>query len=140
MRLGLAVAIAVIGFIFTSKQWLQFINSLSPEAGLVLKNVIIFLIILGLHSVDDVVDSPHRQALGVLLMYSAFNIIFNYQSEWIHDAKAPNVDKQTPDGALYERARSLFSPDMSRIIVFVLVPFIFVIIGSSLISKRVKLN
>jgi hypothetical protein len=40
---------------------------------------------------------------------------------------------------LYHRARMLFSPDVSRLIVFVLIPFLFILVGSRL-AKRVKLD
>ena len=139
-HLRLASAIAAVGFIFTSRPWLGIINRMSPEAGLLVKNVIIFLTILGLHYIDGIVGPPHRQALGILLVYSAFSVIFNYQSEWISESGAENIGEQTTDGALYHRARMLFSPDVSRLIVFVLIPFIFILVGSRLVSKRVKLD
>jgi len=139
-HLRLAGAIALTGFVFTSKPWLQFMNTLSPEGGLIVKNLIIFLCIFSFHSIDGLVDQPRRQALGFFLVYSAFNIIFNYQSRWIMEAGAERVEQQSPDGALYERARSVFTPEMSRLMVFVLTPFIFILIGSKLISKRIKLD
>lgn len=139
-HLRLASAIAAVGFIFTSRPWLGIMNRMSPEAGLLVKNVIIFLTILGLHYIDGIVGPPHRQALGILLVYSAFSVIFNYQSEWISESGAENIGEQTTDGALYHRARMLFSPDVSRLIVFVLIPFIFILVGSRLVSKRVKLD
>lgn len=138
-HLRLASAIAAVGFIFTSRPWLGIMNRMSPEAGLLVKNVIIFLTILGLHYIDGIVGPPHRQALGILLVYSAFSVIFNYQSEWISESGAKNIEEQTTDGALYHRARMLFSPDVSRLIVFVLIPFIFILVGSRL-AKRVKLD
>jgi hypothetical protein len=139
-HLRLAAAIAAAGFIFTSRPWLRFINRLSPEAGLLVKNVIIFSTVLGLHYVDGLVGTPHRQALGILLVYTAVSMIFNYQSRWINEAGAENVEKQTPDGAMYERARSLFSPEVSRLVTFVLVPFILILVGSKFVSKRVELD
>ncbi len=139
-HLRLAGAMAAIGFVFTSKPWLQILNNLSPEVGLIVKNVIVFFVILSLHYIDGMIGPPHRQALGFLFVYTAFNVIFNYQSQWITDAKAVNVENQTPDGALYKRARSVFTPEMSRLVVFVLIPFIFILVGSTLITKRVKLD
>ena len=138
-HLRLASAIAAVGFIFTSRPWLGIMNRMSPEAGLLVKNVIIFLTILGLHYIDGIVGPPHRQALGILLVYSAFSVIFNYQSEWISESGAENIEEQTTDGALYHRARMFFSPDVSRLIVFVLIPFLFILVGSRL-AKRVKLD
>jgi hypothetical protein len=139
-HIRLALAVAVTGFVFTSKPWLKFLNSLSPETGLLIKNIVVFIVILGLHRIDGFIGTPHRQALGFLLVYTAFTIVFNYQSQWITEAGTENVEHQTPDGALYVRARTMFTPEMSRIVVFVLIPFIFVIFGSTLVTKRVKLD
>lgn len=139
-HIRLASAIATIGFVFTSRPWLGLINRMSPEVGLMVKNIVIFLTVMSLHYVDGLVGPPHRQAFGFLMIYSAFNIIFDYQSGWISEAGAENVEKQTPDGAIYERMRRIFTPDVSRLMTFVLVPFMFIIIGSMFISKRVELD
>jgi hypothetical protein len=139
-HLRLASAIAVAGFIFTSRPWLQFLNRQSPEGGLLIKNIVIFLTVLSLHYVDGLVGPPRRQALGLLLVYTAFSMIFDYQSRWISEAGAENVEKQTSDGAMYERARKFFSPDASRLVTFVLVPFLFILFGRMLVVKRVELD
>lgn len=139
-HLKLASAIAAVGFVFTSRPWLQFLNRQSPETGLLIKNIVIFSTVFGLHYVDCLVGTPHRQALGFLLVYTAFNMIFNYQSRWISEAGAENVEKQTPDGSTYERARRFLSPEASRLVTFVLVPFLFILIGSKIFSKRIELD
>ena len=82
----------------------------------------------------------HGQAVGVLLLYVAFVMIFNYQSDWIQDAKADNVSDQTIDGAIYNRSREILklSPEMSRLVTFVVIPFVLVLVGSRLVnSKRI---
>lgn len=83
-----------------------------------------------------------HQALGVLLVYVAFNIIFNYQSGWISDAGASNVERQTPDGAVYHRARTNLNlnPDLARLVTFVIVPFAMVLGGSKLLRNGQNLN
>lgn len=139
----LASAIAAAGFIFTSRPWLRWLNTLSPEMGLLVKNVIIFLIVYGLHVfVDGGVRPPHVQALGLLLIYTAFTLVFNYQSRWIDEAGTPEVEKQTPDGATYERARTMLgmSPDTARLFTFVLVPFVLVFVGTRLQRGAIKLE
>lgn len=140
--LRLAAAIATAGFIFTSRPWLRWLNTLSPEMGLLVKNVIIFLIVYGLHYVDGLVGTPHIQALGILLVYMGFTLVFDYQSQWIVDAGAPEVEKQTPDGAIYERARTTLglSPDTARIVTFVIVPFVIVLIGSHLNRSKIRID
>jgi hypothetical protein len=141
MHVRLAGAVALTGLVFTSRTWLGWINTLGPEAGLIVKNIIIFIVIYILNAIDDVVGPPRRQALGYLLMFMAFNIIFNYQSGWIEDIGAENVERQTPDGAIYHRVRGVgLAPDAARIVTFVVVPFILFVIGSFMFGNRRKLN
>jgi hypothetical protein len=141
MHVRLAGAVALAGLVFTSRTWLMWINSLGPEAGLIVKNFIIFLVIYFLHSLDGFVGAPRRQALGFLLMFTSFYIIFNYQSEWIKEAGAVNVERQTPDGAIYHRARGAgLGSDAARILTFVLVPFLLFMVGSYVVKKGKKLN
>jgi hypothetical protein len=140
--LRLASAIAAAGFIFTSRPWLRWLNTLSPEVGLLVKNVVIFLIVYGLHVFVGGVVTPHVQALGLLLVYTGFTLVFNYQSRWIEEAPAPEVEKQTPDGAMYERARTTLgmSPDVARLFVFVLVPFILVFVGAKMNRSKIRID
>jgi len=137
------VAFAIAGFVFTSKQWLQLLDRLGPEQGLVVKWVAILTTIFLLDWADPTLKIEHKtQALGFVMVLVAFNVIFNYQNEWIDESGAGNVQVQTPDGALYRRARTDlgFSPDIARILVFVLVPFALVFFGSKFIRNGSKLN
>ena len=141
-HLRLALTIAVIGFLFTSKPWLQWLNTLSPEGGLLVKNIVAFLSIYALHFTDGVVAQPHLQAFGILMMYTAFMMIFNYQSDWIKETHSHNVEQQTPDGAVYHRSRTVLgmSPEAARFITFVIVPFVLVYSGSILRNRSQRLN
>lgn len=143
MHLKLALAFAIAGYIFTSKMWLRVLHNLGPEQGLVLKWVAILGSIILIDLVDPTLKLEHKtQALGVVMVLAAFNIIFNYQSEWIEESGSGNVQVQTPDGALYHRARTNLglNPDVARILVFVLVPFALVLGGSKLVRNGTKLN
>ena len=143
IHLRLAAAFALVGFIFTSKLWLRWLHGLGPEHGLVAKWVAILGAIFLLDWADPSLRLEHKtQALGVIMVLAAFNMIFNYQSEWIDDSGSENVQIQTPDGALYHRARTNLglNPDMARILVFVLVPFLLVFFGSRLVRNGTKLN
>ena len=141
-KLRLATAIAAAGFIFTSRPWLRWLNVLSPEVGLLVKNVVIFLTVFSLHYVDGLIGPPHRQALGILLVYMGFTLVFNYQSRWIEESGAVEVEKQTPDGAMYERARMTLglSPDTARIVTFVIAPFVLVLVGAHLTRGGIHLE
>jgi hypothetical protein len=123
--------------------WLRVLHNLGPEQGLVLKWVAILGSIILIDLVDPTLKLEHKtQALGVVMVLAAFNIIFNYQSEWIEESGSGNVQVQTPDGALYHRARTNLglNPDVARILVFVLVPFALVLGGSKLVRNGTKLN
>jgi ABC-type branched-subunit amino acid transport system permease subunit len=143
MHLKLALAIAFIGFVFTSRQWLQVLQKLSPETGMIAKQLSILVAIFILTWADPTLRfKRHHQAIGVLLVYMAFNIIFNYQSEWISDVGASNVERQTPDGAVYHRSKTNLNlnPEMARIVTFVFVPFVMVLGGSKLLRNGQNLN
>ena len=143
LHLRLAATFAVLGFVFTSKQWLQWLNKYNPETGLIIKHTVILLSIYILAWSDPYIKFVHHhQAIGVLLLYMTFVLIFNYQSGWIKDIKADNVEDQTFDGVVYHRSKKIMNiePQMARIISFVIIPFILVIIGSQLVHHRQKVN
>jgi hypothetical protein len=143
IHLKLALTIAAVGFVFTSKPWLQWLHTFSPEVGLLIKNMVIFFVILLLDRVDETLRiEQHTQALGVLLVYLSFVIIFNYQSDWIEDSKSDNVGDQTIDGAVYHRARTTFglSPETARLVTFVVIPFILMLLGSKFVRNGQKID
>jgi hypothetical protein len=142
IHLRLALAFAVVGFVFTSKLWLSLLHTLGPEQGLIVKWIAILSVVFFLDYADPTLKIEHKtQAIGVIMVLGAFNIIFNYQSEWIVESGAENIEIQSPDGALYHRARNMnLSPDVARILVFTVVPFILVLVGSKFIRNGRKLN
>jgi len=88
LHLRLAATFAVLGFVFTSKQWLHFLNRYNPEMGLIIKHSVILLSIYILAWSDPYIKFVHHhQALGVLLLYMTFVLIFNYQSGWMNGLK-----------------------------------------------------
>lgn len=143
LHIRLAAVIGLLGFVFTSRPWLQWLHTLSPEVGLFIKHVTILISIFILSNVDPRIKFVHHgQAVGVLLMYVSFVMIFNYQSGWIQDAKADNVGDQTIDGAVYHRFRETLklSPEMSRLLTFVVIPFVLVLVGSKLVNSKRNVN
>lgn len=143
IHLKLALAFAAVGLVFTSRPWLRWLHSLSPEQGLAVKWMGILGAIFIIDTADPTLKLEHKtQALGVVMVLAAFNMIFNYQSEWIDESGSENVQVQTPDGALYRRARTDLglNPEMARLLVFVVIPFILVFFGSRLVRSGSKLN
>ena len=139
----LALAFAVIGFVFTSRPWLRWLHTFSPEVGLAIKHVAILASIMMLNFADPTIKPEYKTgAIGIFLVYLAFMIVFNYQSKWVEDAGSSNVQDQTPDGVLYLRARTNLNlnPDLARLLTFVVVPFVLVFTGSRLLRRGQKLN
>jgi len=143
LHLRLAATIGLLGFVFTSRQWLQWLHTLGPEMGLFIKHVTILLSIFLLSIVDPRIKFVHHgQAFGVLFLYMAFVMIFNYQSDWIQDIDSDNVGDQSVDGAVYRRSREILklNPEMSRLLTFVVIPFLLVLMGSKLIHRNRQVN
>jgi hypothetical protein len=140
IHLKLALGFLIFGFIFTHKLWLNWLGSLSVEAGLAVKQALILLTIYNLHYIDPSIKPYRMYSLGVYLIVLAFQIIFNYQSKWIKESGSERVEDQTPDGVLYHNARHFTDPETARLVTFVMVPVILVIIGSKFIHNGQKLN
>jgi len=141
-HLKLAALIAASGFIFTSRPWLNFLHKFEPEKGLLIKNAVILTVLFLMHVIDPSVALPHIRAAGVFLIYVAFMMIFNYQSDWIEESGSGNVGDQTADGAVYHRAREDLNlkPELARLVTFVLVPFVLVFAGSRLLRNGQKMR
>jgi hypothetical protein len=141
-HLKLASLFAVAGLVFTSRTWLNFLHKFKPETGLLIKNAVVLFIIFIMHLIDPSVSVPHIRATGVFLIYVAFMMIFNYQSDWIEESGSGNVEDQTVDGAVYHRARETFkfSPEIARLATFVIVPFVLVLVGSRLVKNGQKVR
>lgn len=136
-HIKLASFMALMGLVFTSRSWLNFLHKLSPEVGLLLKSAVVLMVIYAMHFIDGLVTTPHKQVLGLFLIYTAFLMIFNYQSDWIEESGSENVGDQTVDGALYHRARTTMnlSPEYARVLTFVVAPFVLVLGASRLLRN-----
>ena len=141
-HLKLASLFATAGLIFTSRTWLNFLHKFKPETGMLIKNAVVLTLIFIMHLIDQSVSVPHFKAVGVFLIYVAFMMIFNYQSDWIEESGSANVEDQAVDGAVYHRARETlkFSPEIARLFTFVIVPFVLVFAGSRLVKNGQKLR
>ncbi len=143
IHLRLATVMGLAGLVFTSRPWLNFLRKFSPEVGLIIKYISIVVTILLLDLSDPTIRiTKSKQALGAVFIALAFLMIFNYQSEWVEEAGADKVEIQTPDGAVYHRARKNLGlkPGWARLVTFVLVPFILVLFGSKFIRNGQKIN
>lgn len=153
MNLKLAIVFGVLGFIFSCRTWLSFLDTLSPLSGLCVYYVIVFATLMVLEAqgliVAGVKLSTSVQGIGFLLIYYAFFIIFNYQSCWINhvtgrecdEHNISNVYLQAEDGSIYFLLHKYIkNHEICRILTFVVAPFILVLMGTYLTSEKITLG
>lgn len=139
-----ALTFALLGYIFSSRYFILFLNNLDPIQGLVFYYFQIFVTLEVLQYFGLVIGGVKMtsitQTIGELLMIFAFFIIVDNESEWIQvvvgeDKKekqnCPKVYLQAEDGATYYFWKSLTgaSPDVLRILTFVVTPALLVSVG-----------
>lgn len=139
-----ALTFALLGYIFSSRYFILFLNQLDPIQGLVFYYFQIFVTLEVLQYFGLVIGGVKMtsitQTIGELLMIFAFFIIVDNESEWIQvvvgeekkeKQNCPKVYLQAEDGATYYFWKTLTgaSPDVLRILTFVVTPALLVSIG-----------
>ena len=149
----LPIVFAVIGFMFSSYAWIHFLDNLNPLQGLIVYYIIIYITLMLLQYFGLIIAgikfSTSFQSFGLLLIYYAFFIIFNYQSCWINYATGrkceendiSNVYLQAEDGSIYYILNKFgIQPEHNRLITFVIMPFLLVFIGVRMSKGKVTLG
>lgn len=98
----LPVAFGFLGWLFSSRPVVLFMNGLTPIQGLIVYYIILFvtLEILQLFGliIGGVRMQSMRQTLGELLLVFAFFVIVDWESAWVQDVVAEDLRKKdTPD-------------------------------------------
>jgi hypothetical protein len=148
-ELTLAVAFAVMGFAFSTRTWLLFLNGLNPLNGLIVYYIVLYASLYGLSRLGLVlfgvkIDKP-LQTLGLLCITFAFFITVDWTSQYGANVTGhPNISNiflQDEDGMAWW-AWSLIIPNLElcRIMTFVVTPFLLALAGGALVSKKVRLG
>lgn len=151
--LQLASFFSLLGLIFSTKKWIKYIDNLSPSQGLLIYYLIIYITIYILARLGLVIGhskiTNYIHTLGVVMIIFAFFILFNWESEYINiiakgeydQQKLSNIYLQSEDGAtfdiFYKFTKNLY---LSRILTFIVTPFVLTFIGSMLIEEKIKLG
>lgn len=144
-----AVTFAVIGYLFSARRFISFLNTLTPTQGLIFYYFQLFVTLevlqyLGL-VVGGVKISTSMQTIGELLVIFAFFILVDQESRWIQvvigeetkqEQRCPQLYLQSEDGATFEFWSRWFEPDTARILTFVVTPAILVALGTYLMGFR----
>jgi hypothetical protein len=148
----LAITIALMGFIFSSKQWLMFLFGKTPLVGLGIYYALIFGIFFTMSKFGLVIFNINMrkplQLLGLtLITFSIFTTI-NFESRYVdivtsgnENAIVNSIYLQAEDGATFYLWNEImgFGIEASRWLTFIITPFILTITGSLLASEKVKL-
>jgi hypothetical protein len=147
-ELSLAVAFAVMGFAFSTRTWLLFLNGLNPLGGLIVYYLVLYgslyaLSHMGLVLFGVKIDKP-LQTLGLLMITFAFFITVDWTSQWgavVTSTHVSNIFLQDEDGVVFWAWNLLVSNlELCRILAFVVTPFLLALGGGALISKKVRLS
>ena len=85
--LKIMLTFALLGFIFSTRKAILFLNSLNPFQGLIVYYIFLFIILeilqwFGL-IVGGVKMQSIKQTIGELLIIFAFFIVVDFESEWV---------------------------------------------------------
>jgi hypothetical protein len=148
-ELALAVALATMGFLFSTRQWLLFLDGINPFQGLIVYYIVLYTSLymlsrLGLTIFGVKIDKP-LQTLGLLLITFSFFLTVDWTSQYVGiitgKPNISNVFLQDEDGMAFWAWSQLFADvELCRILTFVVTPFFLTLLGGLLVSKRVKLG
>lgn len=149
----LALALALMGFAFSSRSMLTYLNGLSPLEGLIVYYVILYACLYVLSRLDLVVFGfkikDPLQTLGLLLITFAFFITVDWESPYVQIVTTGSVGNVSPvlfqaeDGAawfLWQQAYPSADFEILRLLTYVLTPFILAVVGGLLVSGKVKMS
>ncbi len=147
----LPLALAILGFVLTTRKWIMFMHTLNPFAGLVVYYTILTLIVIMLEYLGLVIagiklDSI-QHTMGTILIIFAFFITVKLESCYINTiAKGSCVDisnvyLQSEDGAVYWLWTHLFNnPKTLRLMTYVFTPVLLSFIGTFLITDKIVIS
>jgi hypothetical protein len=149
----LALLFCILGGLFSSRKWILFLDTLSPRQGLVIYYTIIYTSVYLLSLTGLVIGhskiTNYTHTLGIVMILFSFFIIFNWESEYINlvtksefdTNKISNIYLQSEDGATFDFYYTLTkNQKLSRILTFIVTPFILTFSGSLLITEKIKLG
>jgi hypothetical protein len=139
-----AAAFAIFGYLFSSRQFILFLNQLNPFQGLMFYYIQLFVTLEILQYFGLVIGGikiqSFFQTIGELMIVFAFFILVNQESGWVayiigeHEGKKkdyPVVYTQSEDGAVYYLWSTYVTsnPDTARFLTFIITPIVLVAVG-----------
>lgn len=146
----LPIIFALLGFVFSSRQFIKNYNKLSPYSGLVVYYMILFIVVWILQKVGLVIGGESftslQHAIGTILVIFAFFVIVDWESCWVNyvtkghcdESKISNVYMMSEDGALFDLwSKVNNNKNTVRILTYVISPFVICLVGLMLLQSHV---
>ena len=139
-----AITFAILGYIFSARSFILFLNSLNPFQGLLFYYLQLFVTLEVLQYFGLVIGGikmeSWTQTIGELLIVFAFFILVDQESEWVAQVVGesegkkkdyPVIYTQAEDGAVYYLWTTYVTKnhETARILTFVVTPAILVMLG-----------
>lgn len=146
-----AAVFAVLGYLFSTRRLIRFLNTLNPFQGLLFYYLQLFVTLEVLQYFGLVVGGVKMESLsqtiGELMIIFAFFIIVDQESAWVayvigeEEGKKkdyPVVYTQAEDGAVYYLWTTYFTsdPEVARMLTFVVTPVVLVSAGLFLTGRK----
>lgn len=144
---------ALLGWVFSTTTYIQFIDRLNPVQGLLLYYIVIFIAItllqhIGL-KIGDVVHDTNIQTIGTMMILFSFFIVVNWQSEYgcyvtqkdCSEEKVSQIFMNSEDGATFYLWNKITNNiNTSRWLTYVFTPFLLTMIGFKLIMHKTHIE
>lgn len=139
-----AGAFALLGYLFSSRRFIRFLNTLNPFQGLLFYYAQLFVTLEVLQYFGLVIGGVRMtdlsQTIGELLVIFAFFILVDQESAWVayvvgepegKPKDYPVVYTQAEDGAVYYLWSTYITsnPETARFLTFVVTPVVLVSLG-----------
>jgi hypothetical protein len=144
----LAILIGVMGYVFSTREFILFLNSLDPISGFIIYEIIfyswlIFTSYLGLAFLGVKIKQP-LQLFGLWLIWFALFITIDWESPYVQYVTKGNFEGasgvfyQSEDGAVWYFWHDLLNiknVDMVRILTYVVTPLLLALAGGLLVTR-----
>ena len=147
----LPFAIAIIGYLLTTRKWILFMNKLNPFTGLIVYYTILTITVLLLEYFGLIIAGIKFESfghtIGTMMIIFAFFITVNWESCFVNMVtkgsckEVSTVFLQSEDGATYYLWSKLTSDiNKLRLLTYVVTPFVLTLIGVNLITEKVTIG
>jgi hypothetical protein len=152
-EIKLAVILGILGFIFSMRAWIMFLDKQTVLVGFLIYYGILYITLLILSKLGFVMLGKKvgnwKQSMGILLIMFSFFIIFNWESPYVNLVAKGNIDNVSPiyfqaeDGitwSFYQDTLGVKDIETNRLLTFVLTPTITGLLGGYLLMNKPKVS